>query len=147
MQSFLNNATDGTIYFSLGSIAKSALLPIKMRKDILQTFSKLKMKVLWKWEETDLAGKPDNVFISKWFPQSDILVHPNVRLFITHGGLLSSIEAVFHDVPILGLPVFGDQHVNMARAVQKGYGQSLGLKHLTENSFTLAINQMIGTDR
>lgn len=133
MQSFLNNATDGTIYFSLGSIAKSALLPIKMRKDILQTFSKLKMKVLWKWEETDL--------------QSDILVHPNVRLFITHGGLLSSIEAVFHGVPILGLPVFGDQHVNMARAVQKGYGQSLGLKHLTENSFTLAINQMIGTDR
>lgn len=105
------------------------------------------MRVLWKWEQPALPEIPNNVLIRKWFPQSGILAHPNIRLFITHGGLLSSIEAVFHGLPILGLPVFGDQHVNIARAVHKGYGRSIGLRDLIEKSFSAAINEMIQNDR
>lgn len=45
--------------------------------------------MLWKWED-DLPDKPSNIRIEKWLPQNDILGHPNVKLFITHGGLLST---------------------------------------------------------
>lgn len=39
----------------------------------LRVFKKLKQRVIWKWEDDHLAGKPDNVMIGKWLPQNDIL--------------------------------------------------------------------------
>jgi glucuronosyltransferase len=38
-----------------------------------EVFSKLKQRVLWKWENDSLAGQPGNVKLGKWLPQSDIL--------------------------------------------------------------------------
>ena len=49
---------------------------------------KLKLPILWKWDEDDIADLPKNVMIKKWVPQQDILAHPNLKLFVTHGGLL-----------------------------------------------------------
>lgn len=51
--------------------------------------------------------------------------HPNVKLFITHAGLLSTIEAVHNGVPLLAIPVFVDQPINAATAVQNGYALQL----------------------
>lgn len=147
LQLYLDNATDGVIYFSLGSIVDSNMLVASIRDGMLQTFSKLKQKVIWKWDKPDLPGKPENVLIRTWLPQNDILTHPNVRLFISHGGLLSSIEAVYNGVPVLGLPFFADQQLNMARAVDKGYALSLTFSNLTETSFTWAINELLNNDR
>ncbi|XP_030246713.1 UDP-glucuronosyltransferase 2B13-like, partial [Drosophila navojoa] len=65
------------------------------------------------------------------FPQPDILAHPNVKLFITHGGLLSTIESIYFGKPVLGLPVFYDQHLNVQRAKQAGFGLSLNLWTMT----------------
>jgi glucuronosyltransferase len=44
-----------------------------MRQAFLTAFSKLKQKVLWKWESDSLPGQPNNVKLGKWLPQSDIL--------------------------------------------------------------------------
>lgn len=68
----LDNATQGFIYFSLGSNVKSKDLIEKTRNVILETFAELPYKVLWKFELKDLPGKPDNVMTAKWFPQQDI---------------------------------------------------------------------------
>ncbi|KAJ8954683.1 hypothetical protein NQ318_011375 [Aromia moschata] len=119
LQDYLDNASEGVIYFSLGSNLK------KKRDMLLRVFSKLKEKVLWKWEDDILPGQPPNVKLGKWFPQQDILAHPNVKVFITHGGLLSTTETIYHGVPILAIPVFADQHDNAANAVKNGYALSL----------------------
>ena len=50
------------------------------------------------------------------------VAHPNIRLFITHGGLLSTQETMQRGVPLLGIPIFGDQSLNMNRAAAAGCG-------------------------
>lgn len=71
------------------------------------------------------------------------IAHPNVKLFISHGGLLSSIEAVYFGVPIVGIPVFGDQKTNIATAVKRGYAQSIPFIELTEEKLTEALNEIL----
>ncbi|XP_055379342.1 UDP-glycosyltransferase UGT5-like [Condylostylus longicornis] len=140
---FIDDSPRGVIYFSLGTNLKSSDIPQEKLKAILNVFKKLKQRVLWKWEDEYLPNCPDNVMIKKWIPQSDVLAHPHVNYFITHGGLLSIQEAVYRNVPILGIPIFGDQHINMKRATELGFGFKLDYHNLTEESFSWAINELI----
>lgn len=73
IQKFLDEAEEGAIYFSLGSNVKSKFLPEEKKRAILNTFGKLKMKVLWKFEENYSLETPSNVKFCKWCPQQDIL--------------------------------------------------------------------------
>ncbi|KAI8044027.1 hypothetical protein M5D96_000176 [Drosophila gunungcola] len=76
LEAFIQGAGDaGVIYFSLGTNVKSKSLSEDRRKLMLNTFSHLPQRVLWKFENGQLP----------------------VRLFITHGGLLSTIESIHHE--------------------------------------------------
>jgi glucuronosyltransferase len=70
---FLDEAPDGVIYFSMGSNLKSSQMSEDKKQAFLEAFSKLKQRVLWKWETDSLPGQPSNVKLGKWLPQSDIL--------------------------------------------------------------------------
>lgn len=72
LQGLLDNSTEGVIYFSMGSHVKSKNFNPERKQLFLDVFSRLPVKVLWKYEE-ELPGQPPNVFIRKWFPQQDIL--------------------------------------------------------------------------
>ena len=39
----------------------------------------------------------------------DIMAHPKVVLFLTHCGMHGVLEAVWNEVPMVGMPVFIDQ--------------------------------------
>jgi hypothetical protein len=57
----------------MGSYLQSSKMPEAKRQAFLEAFSKLKQRVLWKWETDSLPGQPKNVMLGKWLPQSDIL--------------------------------------------------------------------------
>lgn len=76
---------------------------------ILKVFAEMKQRILWKWEDDKIPSLPKNLRISKWMPQCDILAHPNVKVFITHGGLMSTQEGVYRGVPFFGIPIYADQ--------------------------------------
>ncbi|XP_050735244.1 UDP-glycosyltransferase UGT5-like isoform X2 [Eriocheir sinensis] len=137
----------GVILFSLGTLVKSSTLPEEYRKVLLEVFGSLQQRVLWKWDEDAMEGLPPNVRLSKWLPQQDILGHQQLQLFITHGGLLSTQEASYHGVPVLGLPVAVDQHQNMRMVQREGWGRFLHWEDLNYDSFRGNILQMIGDTR
>lgn len=63
---------DGFIFFSLGSIVPAKKMPEEYRRAFVNVFSRLKQRVIWKWE-ADMSDVPSNVMIRKWLPQQDIL--------------------------------------------------------------------------
>ena len=69
--------------------------------------------------------------------------HPNTKLFITHGGLLSTQESIYHGVPLIYLPVFGDQDSNARHAEATGIGKVLEILNLTENQLDTAIHEIL----
>jgi len=58
---------------------KGSAMPESKRKALLAVFSKLKQKVLWKWETEEMPDLPKNVKLSKWLPQQDVLGHPKIK--------------------------------------------------------------------
>ncbi|XP_069697456.1 UDP-glycosyltransferase UGT5-like [Periplaneta americana] len=143
LQKFLDEATEGAIYFSMGSNLQSSHMSEPMKRNFLHVFSKLKQRVLWKFEEDTLPGQPKNVKLGKWLPQSDILAHPNIRLFITHGGLLSTQEATSRGIPVIGIPIYADQKLNILRVAAAGYGVLLEFNNITEESLSTTIREVI----
>lgn len=73
LQKYLDDAQEGVVYFSMGSNVRSKHFPEEKKKSILSAFSKINLKVLWKYEDDDLSDIPTNVQLRKWLPQQDIL--------------------------------------------------------------------------
>lgn len=109
-QKFLDEAGEtGAIYFSLGSYVKSIDMPKDKLQAFIDSFRKVKQRVLWKYEDESIQGLPSNVMVRKWLPQNDVLAHKNVVLFVTHGGVFGKQEGLYHGVPMLSIPFYGDQ--------------------------------------
>ncbi|XP_069939532.1 UDP-glycosyltransferase UGT5 isoform X2 [Cherax quadricarinatus] len=134
---------EGFIFFSLGSAFKASTMPEKYRLVLLKVFVSLKQRILWKWDQDTMDDLPPNVRLAKWLPQQDILGDPRLRLFITHGGLLSIQEATYHGIPILGMPIFVDQHHNVRQVQDEGWGRHQAWEELTYDLFLQNIHQVI----
>lgn len=147
IREWIDEAEHGVIYFSLGSNIKSKYLKDTTLRHLLSAFSKVRQRVIFKWELSQLPDKPENVMTGRWFPQKDILVNPKVKLFISHFGLASVTEAKYHAVPILAIPIFGDQFRNAQQVVSEGRGLELNLDVLTEELVVESINRIINDQR
>nr|WIG62511.1 UDP-glucuronosyltransferase 2B2-like protein [Rhopalosiphum padi] len=123
---FIENSPHGVIYFTFGSVVAMSTLPDHIQNAFKEALAQVPQRVLWKYEG-EMKDKPKNVMTSKWFPQRDILMHPNVKLFISHGGISGVYEAVDGGVPVLGFPLFYDQPRNIDNLVEAGMGISMDL--------------------
>lgn len=124
LEDFIAGGGDfGFIYVSMGSSVKASNMPDNLRQLLVNTFAKLPYRVLWKYEASiNQNDLPPNVKISRWLPQQDLLGHKKLRAFITHGGLLSMFETVYHGAPAVVMPVFCDHDSNSEKAKADGYG-------------------------
>lgn len=62
---------------------------------------------------------------------------------MTHGGLLSLQEAVFHAVPLVVIPLFGDQRMNAALITESGIGLHVEYTDITEETIYATLYHVI----
>lgn len=138
LEQFIASSRSGAVLFALGTNVRSSLMDVEKQKILFDAFEQLPdYHFLWKFEETNIDMKlPKNVLIRPWLPQSDILAHPKVKAFFSHSGwwcaftwalsarlrklkshwifickgMLSTQEAIWRGVPILGMPFAWDQN-------------------------------------
>ncbi|KAH9636331.1 hypothetical protein HF086_012596 [Spodoptera exigua] len=142
LQKLMDNAKNGIIYFSLGSNIRSKDLPDSMKDGLLEMFGKLKQTIIWKFEKS-LENTPKNVHIVQWAPQQSMLAHPNLVLFITHGGLLSVTEAVYFGKPLVAIPVFADQFLNANSFQKMGAAVKVDLTYNLHKDLEVALNKVL----
>uniref|UniRef100_A0A1Y1MYN2 Glucuronosyltransferase n=1 Tax=Photinus pyralis TaxID=7054 RepID=A0A1Y1MYN2_PHOPY len=105
LKRIVDDAKHGLIVFTLGSYLRSDDLSSTKKSAILNAFAKLPQTIFWKFE-SEIENCPKNVIVRKWLPQNDLLGNPKAKLLITHGGALSTQEAMHHGVPLIVIPFF-----------------------------------------
>ncbi|KAJ8011001.1 hypothetical protein DPEC_G00053670 [Dallia pectoralis] len=135
----------GFIVFSLGSTVSS--LPDDITQVFLKAFTLIPQKVLWRYTGSVSGHIPDNVKMMKWLPQNDLLAHGGVRAFLTHSGTHGLYEGVCHAVPMVMLPLFGDQPDNANRLAGRGAGVVLDINTITVETLIKALDEVINNTR
>uniref|UniRef100_W5KVM0 glucuronosyltransferase n=1 Tax=Astyanax mexicanus TaxID=7994 RepID=W5KVM0_ASTMX len=131
----------GIVVFTLGSLVQS--MPAEKASVFFQAFSQIPQRVLWRYTGELPDHVPENVKLMKWLPQNDLLGHPKARAFITHGGTHGIYEGICHGVPMVMLPLFGDQGDNVHRVASRGVGVVLNIHDITPEMLIDALNTVI----
>nr|XP_029498400.1 UDP-glucuronosyltransferase-like isoform X1 [Oncorhynchus nerka] len=142
LQEFVDESgEDGFVVFTLGSMISQ--MPEEKAKQFFDAFSKIPQRVVWRYTGVVPENIPDNVRLMKWLPQNDLLGHPKVKAFITHGGTHGIYEGICNSVPMVMLPLFGDQSDNVHRMAVRGVGEVLTLFDITSEKLVEALNKVI----
>uniref|UniRef100_A0A7E4URZ0 glucuronosyltransferase n=1 Tax=Panagrellus redivivus TaxID=6233 RepID=A0A7E4URZ0_PANRE len=147
--SILNQAEKGVILFSFGTIVPTTTLSHQLKTDIVNLFSEFDgYHFIVKIDKDDtefaeLANSAKNVITTSWMPQADILGHPKLKLFITHGGFNGLLETVIRGVPIVAVPYFADQFRNAKVAEHRGIGRVIEKQKLSKETLKTAIHAVL----
>ncbi|CAI5649555.1 unnamed protein product [Oreochromis niloticus] len=136
-----SSGDDGIVIFTLGSMIKN--ITKEKANMIASGLAQIPQKVLWRYRGEKPETLSANTRIYDWIPQNDLLGHPKTRAFITHGGTNGIYEAIYHGVPMVGIPIFGDQPDNMVHMKEKGAAVILNLNFITAEDLRDVINTVI----
>ncbi|EYC05229.1 hypothetical protein Y032_0083g1655 [Ancylostoma ceylanicum] len=119
-------------------------------EDIIETFASFpNVTFIWKYEGDDTSSfnAVPNIHPMKWVPQTDLLADKRLSLFITHGGMNSMLESMFHGKPMIVIPLFGDQQLNSKNVIRIGTGMLVDRNNLNKNTLTEAIQRTLGNKK
>ncbi|KAI6184932.1 Glucuronosyltransferase [Aphelenchoides bicaudatus] len=140
----------GMIIVQLGANTDSSEMPSHLAKAFVGAFSRLKKyRIFWrigpnlKLNGIDLDALPSHINVTTYVPQNDLLANKRTKLLITNGGMSSIMEAVQYGVPMLGIPLYGNNYQTLTKMQQKGLGVTLDKNSITETTLYAAIRQVV----
>ncbi|XP_058790297.1 UDP-glucosyltransferase 2-like [Phymastichus coffea] len=146
VKKWLDESTEGCVYFALGSMVKIETFPKHVLDVFYKSFQNIApLRVLLKiTNSSELPpGLPSNVLTQSWFQQMPVLKHKNVKAFVTHGGLLGTQEAIYFGIPMVGFPLFFDHHFDMNHYVKKNIAIKIDVHEITETRLTNALMDVL----
>ena len=144
IKDFFEQAGDqGVLYVSFGTYVED-FDPVLLSR-LAAAFGRLQQNVIWKLRNTSHLTIPTNVKVVEWAPQNDILGHPKTVGFLSHGGVRSLYESVYHGVPILIAPTHMDTFDNARIATDRlKMGLSVEIFEASVEKWSSLIKQLVG---
>lgn len=131
----------GFVLMSLGTLVKG--LPLDLTSEIAAAFAQIPQKVIWRHAGERPRNLGNNTLLVDWMPQNDLLGHPKIKAFVAHGGTNGIYEAIYHGVPVVGLPLLFDQFENVLRLEARGAAKVVRAAEVTTQSFLEAIREVL----
>ncbi|XP_075685710.1 UDP-glucuronosyltransferase 1A1-like [Rhinoderma darwinii] len=131
----------GFVVFSLGSMVSE--IPMNKAMDLAEAFGFIPQTVIWRYTGKVPSNLANNTHLVKWLPQNDLLAHPKARAFVTHAGSHGIYESICNAVPMVMLPLFGDQMDNAKRIESRGAGVTLNVLDMTPEDLSNALDLVI----
>jgi len=145
IEAFVQSAQDGVIIVSFGSYFD--YLPSEVNTKLCSAFKQIPQRVVWKLKnKTACDADANKVMLLDWLPQNDLLSHGNVKLFISHCGINSILESVYHSTPILAFPASLDQPHNARRLANLGLGYEMNLRDFSTDDLTSKISAILSDE-
>ncbi|XP_053297750.1 UDP-glucuronosyltransferase 2C1 isoform X1 [Pleuronectes platessa] len=145
LEQFVQSAGEhGVIIMTLGTLVNA--LPKEAADEIASAFAKMPQKVIWRHKGEHPSTLGNNTLIVDWMPQRDLLAHPQTKVFVAHGGTNGVQEAIYHGVPVLGIPLFFDQFDNLVRLKERGAAKIIELGDLNGQSFKQGLQEVLLQD-
>ncbi|XP_065140143.1 UDP-glucuronosyltransferase 2A1-like isoform X2 [Paramisgurnus dabryanus] len=142
LEEFVQSSGDhGIVVFSLGSMVNN--LTMNRANMIATALGQIPQKVIWRYSGKIPETLAPNTKLYDWIPQNDLLGHPKTKAFITHGGTNGLYEAIYHGVPMVGLPLFADQPDNLVHMKTKGAAVILDINDMTSKDLVEALQTVI----
>ncbi|XP_055746961.1 UDP-glucuronosyltransferase 1A1-like [Salvelinus fontinalis] len=117
--------------------------PAEKAQQFFDVFRQVLQRVVWRYIGAVPENPPENVKVISWLPQNDLLGHPTVKALITHGVIHGIHEGICNGVPIVMMPLFGDQCDNVQRMAAQGVGKVLSINDVTSDKILKALNKII----
>lgn len=144
LEAFMQSSGEhGVVVMSLGTLVSA--LPHEVTEAIAAAFAHLPQKVVWRFKGEKPSSLGNNTLLVDWLPQNDLLGHPKTRAFVAHGGTNGIFEAIYHGVPVLGLPLLFDQFDNLHRLKVRGAARVVEANSLTKEDFLEALKDILET--
>ncbi|XP_072232379.1 UDP glucuronosyltransferase 5 family, polypeptide G1 [Leuresthes tenuis] len=142
LETFMQSSGEhGVVVMSVGTVVSA--LPHETTEAIAAAFAQLPQKVVWRFEGERPLSLGNNTLLVNWLPQKDILGHPKTRVFVAHGGTNGVYEAIYHGIPVLGLPLLFDQFDNLHRLKVRGAARVVEARSLTTENFLEALKDIL----
>nr|XP_055030565.1 UDP-glucuronosyltransferase 2C1-like isoform X1 [Misgurnus anguillicaudatus] len=142
LEDFMQTSGDhGVIIMSLGAFVSN--LPDDVSEEIAAAFAQLPQKVIWRYTGKRPSTLGNNTLLLEWMPQNDLLGHPKTQVFVAHGGTNGVQEALYHGIPVVGIPLFFDQYDNLLRLQERGGAKILSIATLDRNILHTVIEEVI----
>lgn len=135
----------GLIVMTLGTLLSD--LGPEISEIFASAFANLPQKVVWRHVGERPVTLGNNTKLVEWLPQNDILGHSKTKAFVTHGGTNGIYEAIYHGVPVLGIPLIFDQYDNMMRMKARAVAEIVDVTKLDVASLTSALKSILDPEK
>ena len=145
VQFFENCPYDHVVFMSFGTYLEDIRKFPKIY-DILSSLNNMPLCVVLKSSlnlSDQLSISPKKILEEAWVPQKSLLHSGKISFFISHCGNNGRIESIFYNVPLLCIPLFGDQYHNARLVARNEFGLYITKERLDTITFTQAVENMI----